>query len=128
MQQEHYNGKYLHLEQHGNIVFATFLAEEVDFAVATTATKERQLFCQGKEPVPYLLLLDLCKVRHVSKPGRDHLASSQACHQLKAIAIVTNTMVGRTIVNFLLHVSRPPVPCQQFGEREKALAWLAKFT
>lgn len=73
------------------------------------------------------ILVDLHKIKSISKEARDHFAMRNRAPGVSAIAIVTRSPVGKIIGNFFLGLNKPSVPTRLFNKKEEALKWLRQF-
>lgn len=62
-----------------------------------------------------------------TKPARDYMASDEAVKGILAAAIVTNSVIGRLIVNFYLGTNlgkNPGYPIKLFSNEVQAIKWI----
>lgn len=72
----------------------------------------------------YLHLVDIRKVRSVSKEARDRFAKDDA---RIANALLIGSIVSKLIGNFFMGFSKPVYPTKLFTSEEKAIKWLKLF-
>ncbi|MFZ5890438.1 MAG: hypothetical protein ACOY0T_05150 [Myxococcota bacterium] len=55
---------------------------------------------------------------------RAHYLSHEACSAVTAVAIVTNSMLGRIVGNLMIGMHSTGAPVRLFDNHEKAVTWL----
>ena len=73
------------------------------------------------------LLVDLRKIKSVSKEARDHFSMRGRKSQVNAIAMLIKSPVSKIVGNFYIQFSKPTIPTRLFTEEKKAIAWLTQF-
>lgn len=58
--------------------------------------------------------------------SRKFFAEQTASSQFAAVAVVTNSLSARLIVNFYININRPNVPTRLFNDKAEAMIWLHK--
>lgn len=124
MREKHFDGEVCEIWLEDGIVYFVSKVEEMDISVAKTITKERINLVGDKD---YPILGDYLKVKNVTKEARDFMASKEGTKNIKAIAALINSPVGRIIGNFYIRISKPPFAFKIFTDKEKALEWLKQF-
>lgn len=66
----------------------------------------------------------LAHMEHVASADQEARKLGASFELFRAVAIVSESAVGRTIGNFYLAVSRPNTPTKLFAEEAQARAWL----
>lgn len=74
----------------------------------------------------YPILVDIRKIRSISKEARDHFAMKGRKPGVVAIAMVVSSPLSRIIGNFFLGLNQPTVPTRLFNDEEAAVAWIKK--
>lgn len=74
--------------------------------------------------MPELLLIDLTDIRSMSRDAREEYKTSSADENVKAIALVTESVVGRMIANFFLSFNKAKAPIKLFNNYNAAEKWL----
>jgi hypothetical protein len=74
--------------------------------------------------VVYPILVDMRKIRSISKEARDHFAMKDRKPGVVAIAMVVSSPLSRIIGNFFLGLNLPAVPTRMFSDRDQAERWL----
>ncbi len=98
------------------------LAEiNLDHAKENSA-KVREL--SGDQVFP--ILVDIRKIRSISKEARDHFAMRGRKPGVVAIAMLVSSPLSRIIGNFFLGLNHPVVPTRMFTDREQAEEWLVR--
>ncbi len=75
---------------------------------------------------PVCILTDISKAGTMDKKTRDHTAT-QLQKVYKAMAIISETPVGKTIGKLFLHIEGQPYPTAMFDSEEEAKEWLIKY-
>ena len=60
----------------------------------------------------------------MTNEARAYYASEEAARGLTALAIVTTSVLGRIVANFLRGLSTTPIPMKLFSSEQAALSWL----
>ena len=76
--------------------------------------------------VPHLLLIDVTHIKSIERGARELYASEGNPHRVKAVALLTNSIVGRIVGNFFIGFNKPEVPTRLFIDERLARSWLAK--
>lgn len=71
-------------------------------------------------------LIDLTKVKTMSKEAREYYAGPEPKKSITAVAIVTKSSVGKAVANFFLLLTKPSVPTRLFTEHNEAIEWLLR--
>jgi hypothetical protein len=66
---------------------------------------------------------NISKSQELTKHVRDYI-SGQLPKYIKAMALVSNSAVGKMVGNFFIILSRPPYPTRIFSNKEDAINWL----
>lgn len=74
--------------------------------------------------VVYPILVDMRKIRSISKEARDHFAMRDRKPGVVAIAMLVSSPLSRIIGNFFLGLNLPAVPTRMFTDREQAERWI----
>ena len=56
--------------------------------------------------------------------ARSYYASDDAARALTALAMVTNSVLGRIVANLLIGLNSTPVPMRLFSSEEAGLEWI----
>ena len=76
---------------------------------------------QGK---PVLLFSDITNLKSATHQARAFGVEEEFCRLLRAIAMRTNSQIGRVIGNFFIRFNRPPYPSKIFSSAKEALEWI----
>lgn len=74
--------------------------------------------------VVYPILVDIRKIRSISKEARDHFAMRGRKPGVVAIAMLVSSPLSRIIGNFFLGLNHPAVPTRMFSDKLKAEEWI----
>lgn len=72
----------------------------------------------------YPILVDIRKIRSISKEARDHFAMRGRKPGVIAIAMLVSSPLSRIIGNFFLGLNHPVVPTRMFNDRVQAEQWI----
>jgi len=72
----------------------------------------------------YPILVDIRKIRSISKEARDHFAMRDRKPGVIAIAMLVSSPLSRIIGNFFLGLNQPAVPTRMFTDRDMAEQWI----
>lgn len=72
----------------------------------------------------YPILVDIRKIRSISKEARDHFAMRDRKPGVLAIAMLVSSPLSRIIGNFFLGLNQPVVPTRMFTDRDQAERWI----
>jgi hypothetical protein len=76
---------------------------------------------------PKAMFVDLRNIKTVTKEARDYYTSTEAIQLLTATAVLTESVLTKTIVTFFLNFNKPKLPFRMFTNKGKAFAWLKEF-
>lgn len=71
----------------------------------------------------YPILVDLRRIKSISKEARDHFSMRGRKPGVTAIAMLVSSPVSRIIGNFFLGLNRPATPTRMFTSMEHAQEW-----
>ena len=95
----------------------------IDLEAAKKIVEDRIKCQQGKA---YPAFADCRGLKEINRDGREYLAK-QGSNLIKACALLSSSVVHRTIGNFYLSINKPAIPTKLFNEENHALAWLQQF-
>jgi hypothetical protein len=72
-------------------------------------------------------LIDMSKVKSMSREAREFYAGPVPTQSLLATAIVTNSNIGKIVANFFIGLTKPSMPTRMFTDYETALEWLEQY-
>lgn len=76
---------------------------------------------------PRLLLIDITNIKALSREAREEYANAADTNGVKAVAIVTDSGIGKIIGNFFISYNKPKVPTRLFSSHIAAKEWLSEF-
>lgn len=91
----------------------------------TEAARENLIYTKkatGGKPRP--LLVDMTKVRSMSKGAREEYVKQQGELIITAVALLTTSSVSNMIANLFIGLNKPHVPVKLFTDPDKARDWL----
>ena len=109
------------MDPRGFIVSRVAPLAEIDIAAARANTI-KVLELSGDQVYP--ILVDIRKIRSISKEARDHFAMRDRKPGVVAIAMLVSSPLSRIIGNFFLGLNHPSVPTRMFTDRERAEEWI----
>lgn len=94
----------------------------------TETARENMVFTKkatGGQPRP--LLVDMTKVRSMSKGAREEYVQQQGEPVITAVALLTRSGVSNMIANIFISLNKPHVPVKLFTDPDKARDWLMEY-
>ena len=75
------------------------------------------------------ILLDFSNIKTITREAREYYTSEENSSSVLAVAIVTDSIVGRVIGNFFigLNFNKVGAPVKMFGDLDDAKTWLQQF-
>jgi hypothetical protein len=77
--------------------------------------------------IPRPMLVDLTKVRSMSKEGREEYTKSETLKVVTAVGFITNSNVGRMVGNLFINLNKHVLPVKLFNDAYKAKEWLMQY-
>ena len=91
------------------------------------AIENTELIGRLKGSVRRPFLIDMTRVKSMSKEAREYYAGPEPKKNITAVAILTTSNVGKAVANFFLLLTSPSVPTRMFTNFTEAKAWLLKY-
>lgn len=113
---------YARIEISSGIVHARWKSDNVDLSIAKAAVAARLTVTGNRS---YQMIADTRQVKSISKEAREYLSSRDGCAGVTRAAILINSSLGSTVVNFFLKINRPLVPTKIFTSEAAAVKWLS---
>jgi hypothetical protein len=124
MNPEKYESQYVTMWVEEGILCAEFSKGlEMTLEIAKSCVEARIFFSKGKS---YPLLVDMTEVKSMTWEARKYMASMGST-LVKAGALLTRSLLSRTVGNVFLKIDRPPVPVRLFTSKQNARSWLLQF-
>ncbi len=111
------------LDPHGFIISRVSPLAEVELEHAMENTRKVHEI-SGDQVYP--ILVDIRKIRSISKEARDHFAMRDRKPGVVAIALLVSSPLSRIIGNFFLGLNQPKVPTKLFTDEGMAVDWIRK--
>ncbi len=73
---------------------------------------------------PCLLVTDLRHIKNTTKEARAYYISNNPKDLVKAVALITPSIVSTIIANFFINFNSPKIPIKMFTHMDKAIEWL----
>ncbi len=125
MDYEFVESAYIQYRIEDGILFADYKEMEMlTLAIAKNIIATRKIFTRGRT---FPMLLDLTKVKNVSKESMSFFASKDTTEGVsKGAFIVSSSSFARIMFNFFLLIYNPGPSSRLFQSKEEALKWLKK--
>ncbi len=122
---EFVESEYIQYRIEDGILFADYKEMEMlTLAIAKNIIATRKVFIRGRT---FPMLLDLTKVKNVSKESMSFFASKDTTEGVsKGAFIVSSSSFARIMFNFFLLIYNPGPSSRLFQSKEEALKWLKK--
>ncbi len=116
-------------------VFTTWLENDICYTKVKQgsiisiddAVENTKMVAKISGEILYPLLVDLRKIKSITKEARDHFSMRDRKPGVAAIAMVIKSPVSSIIGNFFLGLNKPSVPTHLFVSEIKAIEWLQEF-
>lgn len=72
-------------------------------------------------------IIDLTKVTAMSREARAYYARPETKKFLTAVAIITESNLGRLVANFFIGLAKPALPTKMFNNYNEALEWVLQY-
>lgn len=77
--------------------------------------------------IPRPMLVDVTRVKSMGKDAREEYVKPESLEIVTAVALITNSTIGRMVGNLFINMTRHIVPIKLFNNAEKAKEWLLQF-
>lgn len=77
--------------------------------------------------IPRPFLIDITKVKAMSREAREFYAGPEPAKFLTAVAIVTRSNIGKIVANFFIGLTKPRLPTRMFTDHAEAMQWLTPY-
>ncbi|MDF2448662.1 MAG: hypothetical protein K0R26_1166 [Bacteroidota bacterium] len=114
---------YVSLELVNGILIASYLCETIDLEAAKSIVQYRLQQFGDKD---YPAIIKSSNVKQVTKEARNYFATAESCQKINICAILAKSVLTNVIVNFILHINKPPIPVKLFSDEKIAMKWLIK--
>jgi hypothetical protein len=106
-----------------DIIFMRYLVRDLDMPAARKTVHKRIDLFNGHYPV----IVDISGVRNVPREVRQYLSNQDAQANLKAAALISNSLVTRTMFDFFVNFNKPVIPLKMFSNMKDALNWIEQY-
>lgn len=113
------------LDEERNVIIA--IASSHELHSLEQAIENHKIIGEIANGVRRPFMIDMSKVRSMSREAREFYAGPVPAKSLLATAIVTNSNIGKIVANFFLGLTKPSMPTRMFTDYESALAWLKQY-
>lgn len=115
------------IEFQNDVLKGIFIAENLEKKDVVKIIAERRKVTDkyGKKP----LLIDITKVKKISREARLYLSSAESNEGLTAAAIIAPNGFAKALANFFIRVNliNPMIPTKMFTSEKEALKWLEQY-
>ncbi|MFN5418119.1 MAG: STAS/SEC14 domain-containing protein [Flavobacteriia bacterium] len=118
------NDNFIEFSRNENgIVIAMFNVVHIDVDKARELIKRRNEFTNHQ---PFRTLIDVTKVKGISKEARDVFGSAEGTKNVERAAFITNSPLSAFLANFLIKVNltKAKSNVRLFTNKENAMQWL----
>jgi len=77
--------------------------------------------------VPRPLIVDFTLVKSINREAREYYSCDKNKKKIKALAIVTGSVIGRLVGNFFMRIHNNQLPSKIFSNVEEAKKWAIQF-
>lgn len=77
--------------------------------------------------IPRPLLIDISRTRAMSKEAREEYTAPESRKHITAVALLTNSNVGRMVGNLFINLNKHVVPIKLFTDPVKGRDWLLQY-
>jgi hypothetical protein len=119
-----FESPYVTLSLENGIIYCRYTPDlHLNLEVAKACVEARIFFSKGKG---YPLLIDMKGIKSTTGAARKYLATMGAT-LVTAGALLTGSVLNKTLGNLFLKIDMPPVPTKMFTNEEKAKLWLRQY-
>jgi len=104
-----------------NIICYIYKKPVLDLQMAKLAVETR---LRVTNETPCLLVTDLTNIRSTTKEAREYYIANNPKNLVRAVALITPSVVSKIIANFFINFNKPSMPIKMFTHIEKAIDWL----
>lgn len=97
---------------------------EIGLEHALENTKLIETFFNGDR---FPLLVDVRKIKSISKEAREHFSIKDRESVVSACAILISSPLSCMVGNFFMSINKPDIPVRLFTNENDALSWLKKY-
>lgn len=115
---------YTWLDKRGIIIA---VANEHDLHTLKDAEENNKINTRLAQGIPRPFLIDMTKVRSMSREARAFYAGPEPAKALVAVAILTNSNIGNLVANFFILLTKPSLPTKLFTDTSEAIKWLSQY-
>jgi hypothetical protein len=116
-----YQDNEIKIVEEGNILIAEYLCEEITLPIARKMVEKRIEYTKGEAKKA---IADLSRVKSGTREARMFLGSEQAQEGLLKVALLSNSLTQKLLINFYLGLTSNKIPMRMFSKKAFALKWL----
>ncbi len=98
-----------------------------DLHTLNDAIENHLVISQLSKGIKRPFLIDMSKVKSMSREARAFYAGDETAKVISAVAILTYSNIGKIVANFFLSLSKPTLPTKLFTDYDEAKHWLSQF-
>ncbi len=117
------SASYFWLRDDG-ILYIYYKAKSVHNLEDAVENIQITLEVSGNTPRP--LLIDMTNIKHMDRDAREVYKEASAEGKVKAVALVTKSVMSRLVANFFIGFNKPEAPIRLFNNAGDAARWLRK--
>ena len=114
---------FMWLNEEGIIIIVTMIPEHTLDNAKESMAYTKKLAAGTPRP----LLVDMSKIRSMSKDAREEYVKKVDEPFVTAVALVTSSNISRMVGNFFIGMNQAYVPVKLFTQPEKAREWLLQY-
>ncbi len=103
------------------------VANEHELHTLKDAEENNRLTIRLAQGVRRPFLIDMTKVKSMSREARAFYAGPEPAKALLAVAILTTSNIGNLVANFFLRLTKPSLPTKLFTDADEAMDWLSRY-
>ncbi len=124
MNTDYFLNMYWKLWIENGVFHVKAVTDRLDLFIVQSGLNERVRMSAG---IPFPMLSDLRKIKHVDKEARAFLAKPESTVLISAGAFLVNNQLQKILGNFFILIDKPEIPTRLFTNEADALAWLQQF-
>jgi hypothetical protein len=125
MQEKKYTSAIAEMHYKNDILYIKYIGADISLADVKVFVED--FLREFAEAIPVRTLSDISAQKTPKKEVRDYLGSPEVVKNLKASAIVANSILSKMAGNLFLTFSRPNSPTKMFSDLAAAEIWLRTF-
>jgi hypothetical protein len=113
------------LDEEGFLRGECFEGAEETLVDAEEQLREQRILVQAQGGSARPFMMDISRVRSLSRDSRNYFARSPASQELfSCVALIVGSPLSRAVGNFFIGLNKPLMPTRLFTSEADALEWL----